>query len=399
VVLAGAAEYRAKVERAGLGFRAVRPSFADLQDELGMDRAQLTRAVLAHGDFLLRKLIVPFVDRSYEDMRDIVAGAQLVLTSSLAFAARLAAERQGITSIAVVLQPMMFLSAYDPPEIPQARWLSRWLRRRGPRLTGRVLALAKHALDSQLEPVHALRRRIGLPPSRHHPLFEGRLSPPGAIALYSPLLGGAQPDYPEATNIVGFAWFDSDDGGPGALEPELERFLSEGERPLVFTLGSLIVHSPGSFFRESVAAARRLGMRSVLLVGTDGMSEYGGWSAVDVHVSAYAPHSRLFPRAAVNVHHGGVGTLAQALRAARPQLVVPFYADQWDNARRATDLGVARSLSPRRYAAGAAARELGLLMRGDYERRAQDAGVRLRCEDGAARGADAALDRLNRESS
>jgi len=44
VVVASAAEYRDKVERAGLEFRPVRPSFADVERDLALDRAALTRA-------------------------------------------------------------------------------------------------------------------------------------------------------------------------------------------------------------------------------------------------------------------------------------------------------------------------------------------------------------------
>jgi UDP:flavonoid glycosyltransferase YjiC (YdhE family) len=43
------------------------------------------------------------------------------------------------------------------------------------------------------------------------------------------------------------------------------------------------------------------------------------------------------------MHHGGVGTLAQALAAGVPQLVVPHGWDQFDNAVRLRRLGVARS--------------------------------------------------------
>jgi UDP:flavonoid glycosyltransferase YjiC (YdhE family) len=35
----------------------------------------------------------------------------------------------------------------------------------------------------------------------------------------------------------------------------------------------------------------------------------------------YAPFSELFPRAAVIVHHGGIGTTGLAMRSGRPMLV------------------------------------------------------------------------------
>ncbi len=396
VTLATAAEYQAKVERAGLRFHALRPSFEDLQRELGMDRAQMTAAILARNDFLLRRLIMPHVRASYEDMLAVLQGADLVLTSTLSFGARLAAERCSIPWLAVVLQPLMFLSAHDPPAIPGAEFLGSLLRSLGPTVTRWALHAVKRVLATQLKPVRELRRQIGLPPSAENPLFEGQFSSQGAIGLYSPVLGGVRDDYPRRTEVAGFAWFDSEDGEASALEPSLEAFLGAGGPPLVFTLGSLIVNSPGSFFRESLAAARILNKRAVLLVGENAAAAYAGFASVQVHVAAYAPHSLLFPRAEAVIHQGGIGTLAQALRSGRPQMIVPFYADQIDNAARAQRLGVARRLAPARYDAGSAARTLAALVRDpDLDRRAREVRETLLREDGAGEAARIAMNRLD----
>ena len=58
----------------------------------------------------------------------------------------------------------------------------------------------------------------------------------------------------------------------------------------------------------------------------------------------YVPLRRLLPHAAALVHHGGIGTTAEALRAGTPQLVVPLAHDQFDNAARVAALGVGASL-------------------------------------------------------
>lgn len=76
----------------------------------------------------------------------------------------------------------------------------------------------------------------------------------------------------------------------------------------------------------------------------------------------YAPFGSLVPRAAALVHHGGVGTLAQALRAGCPQLVMPMAFDQPDNAVRLERLGVGRYLRPSRFTGMAVARELDALL-------------------------------------
>lgn len=49
------------------------------------------------------------------------------------------------------------------------------------------------------------------------------------------------------------------------------------------------------------------------------------------------------------VHHGGIGTTAQALAAGIPQLVMPLAHDQFDNAARVKRLGVGDWLVPSRF--------------------------------------------------
>jgi hypothetical protein len=337
----------------------------------------------------------------------------------------MAAERRAIPCVAIVLQPLLFMSAFDPPVIPKAEWLTRLLRTLGPAVTGVVLSIIKRAVGTLLRPVHTLRREIGLEPSSANPVFEGQFSAAGAIGLYSTLLGEVRPDYPRPTAVVGFAHFDSVDGATAALDRALQEFLDAGPAPLVFTLGSLVVNSPGTFYHESLRAARLLRRRAVVLVGENALADYAPLTGPEVHVAAYAPHSLLFPRAAAIVHQGGIGTLAQALRSGRPQLIVPFYGDQEDNAARAVALGCARALRPRAYAAATAARELALLTgradsteradstgradptgradstrradstaRADYTARARGVRERLLGEDGAGQAARIILDRL-----
>ncbi len=392
-VIATAEDYRAKVETAGIAFHAMRPSFADLERDLGVSRPTLAARCVADHEFLLGKVVLPYTRAAYEDLLAIGAGADLFVTSTLCFGARLAAERLAIPVLAIVLQPMIFMSAYDPPVIPRAEFLQPLLRLLGPTAAAAVLALGKHATHGLFAPLTRLRAELGLKPDPRHPLFEGQFSSVGALGLYSPALGGVQADYPVRTTVVGFASFDSEDGREPTLSPALADFLGTGPAPLVFTLGSLIVNNPGGFFRESVAAARRLGLRAVLLVGPaaqNGVAGLGLKAGPDLCIEAYAPHSLLFPQAAAIVHQVGIGTLAQALRSGRPQLTVPFFADQLDNAGRAVRLGVARSLAPARYEAARVARELRrLLDTPQIAARARQVRAQLLQEDGAAAAADA----------
>jgi UDP:flavonoid glycosyltransferase YjiC (YdhE family) len=193
-----------------------------------------------------------------------------------------------------------------------------------------VVGLVRSAARRWQEPAFALRRRLGLPRGRD-PLFEGQHSPELVLALFSSVLARPHPDWPPNVVVTGHVFHDASHGA--ALSPELESFLSGGPAPLVFTLGSSIVLIASDFWRESIDAARTLGMRAVLLTG--GFAANQPVRLPDgVLVVDRAPHQLLFPRARVVVHQGGAGTTAQALRAGRPMLVVPHSHDQPDNAAR-----------------------------------------------------------------
>src|SRR6185436_6166855 len=118
----------------------------------------------------------------------------------------------------------------------------------------------------------------------------------------------------------------------------------------------------GDFYQQSAAAAAELGQRAVLLIGRDPRNAPREPLPDGVQAAGYAPFSELFSRASAIVHQGGVGTTAQALRAGRPMLFVPFAHDQPDNAARVIRLGVARQIDRQQYRAKKVAAELRKLL-------------------------------------
>ena len=158
----------------------------------------------------------------------------------------------------------------------------------------------------------------------------------------------------------------------------------------MFTLGTSAVGAAGRFYHESAAAAAKLGVRAVLLTGGFAQNRPDDPLPPDVLLVDRAPHQLLFPRASAVVHQCGAGTTAQALRSGRPMLLVPHGHDQFDNARRVSKLGVARTVFPAEYRAERVARELGALL-GDasYRERAAAVAAIVREERGAEAAADA----------
>jgi UDP:flavonoid glycosyltransferase YjiC (YdhE family) len=219
------------------------------------------------------------------------------------------------------------------------------------------------------------------------PIFADRHSPRLVLALFSRLIGEPQPDWPAQTRVTGFPFYEEPEA---SLPTALQQFLADGEPPLVFTLGSAVVWDAGPFYAESAAAARLLGRRAALLIGDDPLNRLAPQLGDTVLALPYASHAQLFPRASVIIHHGGIGTTGQALRAGKPMLVVPYGGDQFDNGARVERLGVGRVLTRLRYRAERVAAELHqLLESGAYRENAARIAQHLQQQDGVQAACDA----------
>jgi UDP:flavonoid glycosyltransferase YjiC (YdhE family) len=159
---------------------------------------------------------------------------------------------------------------------------------------------------------------------------------------------------------------------------------------VVFTLGSAAVLTAGKFYEFSARAAIRLGIRAVLLIGSDPRNRPRTKLPESLCVAEYAPYSALFSRAALVVHQGGVGTTAQCLRAGKPMLIVPFSHDQPDNSRRMQWLKVARVMQRASYTPLRVARRLrAMLATPLLAQRAESVARKLSHEDGVRTACDA----------
>jgi UDP:flavonoid glycosyltransferase YjiC (YdhE family) len=377
--------YRDKVSEQGIGFQPMRPNIAELGDQ-----AEIVRRVYDRrrgAEYLTRELIMPYLPQTFDDLLAAARHADVLVSHPITYAAPLVARKLELPWLSTVLQPMVFMSAYDPPILPPAPWL-KGLHSVSPALYRLAFGVLKRTVRSWSGPVRQLARAQGLPETDGDPLFEGQFSPHGTLALFSPVLADPQPDWPPRTRITGFPFHDADPVDPAAMRA-LEIFLDAGEAPIVFTLGSSAVFAAGDFYRQAVEIAQRLERRAVLLTGQLAGDQGIGQLPPGMFATQYAPYSMLFPRAAAVVHQGGVGTLAQALRAGRPMLVVSFSHDQPDNGERAERLGCARHLPRVKFTVARAADALRELL-GDpcYARAGAAIAQRMAREDGVATACD-----------
>lgn len=380
-VIATSELYREKMEAAGFEFIPVRPHIPPPQEQ----EAEMMEKVMeprTGSGFLLNEMLFPFVRGSYEDLLQALVGADLLLTHPISFAGPLVAQKTGIPWVSSVLAPASFLSAYDPPVPPFWSWM-RHVQILGPRFVAAFFKQAKklYKNDTYTE----LRDQLGLP-DRGNPVFEGQHSPDLVLALFSKLFAQPQPDWPPQTRVTGFAFYDG--SHEQEMPAQLVDFLDSGPAPIIFTLGTSAVWVARDFYRESIAAAKLLGRRAVLLIG-DERNRLEESLPPEIVAVDYAPFESLLERGCAMVHHGGVGTTSQGLRAGIPTLIVPFAFDQPDNAAHAARLGTSRTLHRKTYLANRVANELeALLTMREYSQKAKEVGEYLRNERGASAACD-----------
>lgn len=385
-VLAVPAVFEGKIRPLGLEFHAVRPDI----DPTNTTLIGMIYDVKKGTERGLREFLFPVLHLTYEDLLDAATSperADLLLLGELNYAGPLVAETTGIPWASYVLAPLSFFSAFDPPVLPMYPRLAR-ADSKVPGLGRAIKRLARFVSRKWPQPIYDLRAELGLERGSN-PLFDAKHSPYLVLALFSRVLGTEQKDWPPNAKITGFCFYDSD-AGNAALPAHLEQFLAAGPAPVVFTLGSAAVLAAGKFYEYSAKAAIRLGVRAVLLIGSDQRNRPRQALPDTICVAEYAPFSALFPRAALVVHQGGVGTTAQCLRAGKPMLIMPYSHDQPDNARRMRRLKVARVIQRENYTPVRVARKLKAMLEEPlFAERAAQVAEQLKNEDGIRSACDA----------
>jgi UDP:flavonoid glycosyltransferase YjiC (YdhE family) len=341
--------FRELVERAGLEYveLGTREEFLS-----ALDHPDLWHPRRAFGHVF--RLAAQTLRRQYHLIAERSgAGEIVVLTSLLGCGARLAQEKLGVPLVTVDCQPSCIWSACDPPVLPgiplqeqTPRWLRSFIYRLGERFVIDPVACPE---------LNRFRRELGLPPIQG--LTRWWHSPDATLCLFPEWFAAPQPDWPPNVRLAEFPLWD--EASLRDPQPEVEEFLASGDAPLVFTPGSANTQAQ-SFFRAAVEACRRLGRRGILL--TRFFAQVPRALPAGVRHFDYVPLSRVLPRAAAIVHHGGIGTTAQALRAGIPQLIMPLAHDQPDNAARLRRLGVGDLVKPAAFRGPRVAKALRRLL-------------------------------------
>jgi UDP:flavonoid glycosyltransferase YjiC (YdhE family) len=359
VTLVTSGYFRSLAEQSGFDFVDPMPTYDFVKGVQNPDIWHPRRGLRTIVELAVKPAVEPLYHTIIEKH---TPGQTIVVASTLAYGARVAQDKIGIPTVTVHLSPSIFRSNFEGPRLPGLR-VHRgpaWSRRLQWYLADRLM------IDPMICPwLNELRGRVGLPPV-NRVYKDWWHSPHKVVAMFPEWFAAKQPDWPSQTRLTGFPLYSEED--LAEPKPEVREFVEAGSRPLIFTPGSANVFGH-EFFRAAVEACQRLGRRGVLL--TRFPEQLPSNLPDTVRYIDYVPFRWLLPRADLLVHHGGIGSMSQALAAGVPQVIMPMAFDQFDNIDRVERLGVGRGLTPQRFRGAALAKVMQSLL--------DDPAVKQRC--------------------
>jgi len=295
-------------------------------------------------------VVFPIMEPAYEIISGFDPSETILIAQGQFFAAHIAHEKLGFPFITIHLQPAAFRSVHEFPLLPIS--LPPFVIR------GLFSLIDALVLDKLFAPnINRFRQRLGLPPINK--IFGGWMhSPQKNLGLFPEWFAQPQRDWPPQTQLIGFVYYDKQNGNE-ELPEELNKLLNAGSAPIIFTAGTAMKHA-NQFFLDCIEACQLLGRRGILL--TQHPEQLPNELPEGIQHFAYLPFSKVLPRAVALVHHGGIGTTAQAIAAGIPQVIRPMAHDQPDTAARVEKLGIGVYLSPKKFNGASLAEKLNTLI-------------------------------------
>ncbi|WP_425418136.1 nucleotide disphospho-sugar-binding domain-containing protein [Oricola indica] len=324
VVLATSERFRAFVEEHGLRYGHMSDDLLAIIDtDKGKDLLEKGSSIVqvVKSSIEMSRQIAPMqralMAESWEVARDF--GPDIIVYHSKAVAAPHIAEKLGIPCVHATPIPMFLPTrAFRFTVLPDWK-LGGWYNRASYWpilfLTNRVLG--RYTRD--------FRKRLDLPPVRSFDIR--RMSDGSDIPIlhgHSEAVLPRPADWPDSAHVTGYWFLDAEkDWTPPS---QLTAFLEAGPPPVYVGFGSMAGRDPQRLAHIVVDALQEAGLRGVMASGWGGLKT-GELPDTILQIDE-APHAWLLPRMAAVVHHGGAGTTAAGLRAGKPTVIVPFFADQ-----------------------------------------------------------------------
>lgn len=126
-------------------------------------------------------------------------------------------------------------------------------------------------------------------------------------------------DYPADSFFTGF-WHGQ---SSQHLDASLSDFLNNGRKSVLMTFGSMPFETTFNLTDSVIATSQELDINFVIVKGWGFNNTEAFQNIETVRVIDHAPYDKVLPHVHAAVHHGGIGTIAECLRAATPFLSCP----------------------------------------------------------------------------
>ena len=281
------------------------------------------------------------------------------------------------------LFPMMMpTAAWTPPFPVRNRDLGAVANRAAWRALGWGSGIALHD-----RAVNRLRRSLGIDTIRGAALLSWTAAA-RTVVLVSRHYFGAEPGDWGEWRLAGFSSWPGPAGQQ--IDERVDEFVRAGDPPVLVCLGTSAAAGAGRAFAAIARDLQRRDLRPLLLVGAaDNLAHVR-----DVPGAfEFAPIPAVVGRCAAAVVSGALGTLAAALTAGVPVVVLPQLFDQLWHGKRVEELGVGIMVTRPGQVASAVTK---VLADPTYRERARQLAAKLSAEDGAAALVDAVEATLSR---
>ena len=286
----------------------------------------------------------PAFEPAFEYVKNLADKNAILVALGEENGARVAAEKFNIPFIKIILAPSMIFSAFKPPApmswaIPSyiPRFIVRFLLRRHRKNRFKTFSTSPYTAAYR-----ATRDRLQCPLA-----FQAESTAVLQIGFFPEWFGMPAKDWPSNIKLVGFPLQNCVSVDSRA---RLDTFIETQGAPLIFTSGTG-VSDVVNLFREGRKICEQLRVPGVFVGGSSGAEILRG-SSLCTHMS-YIDFEYALPKALAIIHHGGIGTTAQAIKAGIPQLIRPIKYDQPDNADRVYKLGLGTYVMPEKFKAEA----------------------------------------------
>ncbi len=170
---------------------------------------------------------------------------------------------------------------------------------------------------------------------------------------------------------------------------ELVQFIEKAEPPIYIGFGSMKdVESFNVTFKMIAEALAITKQRAVVALGWNKLN-YAEAIPENIFLIESIPHSWLFQKMKMLIHHGGAGTTAAGLTAGKPTIIIPHNADQPAWGLRVYELGVgAKPIKKTKLTADKLAAAILFALQPAIVVNAEKLGAELRKENGVEKAVD-----------